>query len=663
VIFKLTFDQSGTMLVGRTVWADFRGADFNKGNRLAVGDVDGDGMGEEILVGHQHDHNIVIFHYDPSDKRIKRLDTIPADSAKFNPQDELAVEHSLREREGATFKVNTADDTNDADFATNCFDGKCDDGTGHCSLRAAIQECNAGSGRHIIVDPLPGNPPYFLKQSLGQLNITTNLTLAGNLPDRTVIDGQNKTRVLKISNPGGSGIVQISNVIIQHGKSDSEGTGAGIRIGKGSSLSLQKSDVRQNRDGVGGVGITNFGYLQLIGCTVDDNFTSRAGNGSVYEDSGGITNEESGEADIIGSTISNNCGVRGGGIENLGLLRIFGSTFTGNHAVQGGAIINHTVPATAGNGSIDNRAHLSIDNSTIAGNFAASGADVDNVNNLKVCGVTRNVDSWDWNGGAISNGAPIHRDTSVIRTFGEMHIRNSTISGNLALRGGGIENGDDGYAEISNSTISGNKATRAGGIYNTGPGTASPNLGLVDISFSTITNNIAIGLDTRFLKVTEPKGGGGGISNEALVRMGSTILAGNETPRGPDSPDGFSRTDHSNGRFLSQRHNVVGVVNENFNLEDPDFGRDLRFDRFGPVGNPPKPLDPRLGVLLSTNGGPTATHELMDTSPAINFSNLPSGSVLDFLHCPTTDQRGVSRPQGMACDAGAFERRPPPSPP
>ena len=49
------------------------------------------------------------------------------------------------------------------------------------------------------------------------------------------------------------------------------------------------------------------------------------------------------------------------------------------------------------------------------------------------------------------------------------------------------------------------------------------------------------------------------------------------------------------------------------------------------------------------NGGPTETLALRRGSAAIN--GVPEGGA----HCPATDQRGVRRPEGRACDIGAFE--------
>jgi hypothetical protein len=55
---------------------------------------------------------------------------------------------------------------------------------------------------------------------------------------------------------------------------------------------------------------------------------------------------------------------------------------------------------------------------------------------------------------------------------------------------------------------------------------------------------------------------------------------------------------------------------------------------------------PLLGTLQN-NGGPTSTHAITAGSPAFNRGTCDGA--------PTTDQRGVTRPQGTYCDIGAFE--------
>lgn len=62
--------------------------------------------------------------------------------------------------------------------------------------------------------------------------------------------------------------------------------------------------------------------------------------------------------------------------------------------------------------------------------------------------------------------------------------------------------------------------------------------------------------------------------------------------------------------------------------------------------------DPQLGPL-GDNGGPTETRQPVAGSPVVDALPASSG------HCALTDadQRGVARPQGVACDIGAVEAR------
>jgi hypothetical protein len=56
-----------------------------------------------------------------------------------------------------------------------------------------------------------------------------------------------------------------------------------------------------------------------------------------------------------------------------------------------------------------------------------------------------------------------------------------------------------------------------------------------------------------------------------------------------------------------------------------------------------------LLARLADNGGPTQTQALEAGSPAIDHGGTSING------CPPTDQRGISRPQGPACDIGAYE--------
>ena len=57
--------------------------------------------------------------------------------------------------------------------------------------------------------------------------------------------------------------------------------------------------------------------------------------------------------------------------------------------------------------------------------------------------------------------------------------------------------------------------------------------------------------------------------------------------------------------------------------------------------------DPQLDPL-GPNGGPTDTHALQSTSPALDAGGATG---------PAKDQRGFDRPAGPAFDIGAFERQ------
>jgi cysteine-rich repeat protein len=58
--------------------------------------------------------------------------------------------------------------------------------------------------------------------------------------------------------------------------------------------------------------------------------------------------------------------------------------------------------------------------------------------------------------------------------------------------------------------------------------------------------------------------------------------------------------------------------------------------------------------VLADNGGPTPTHRLLPGSPAIDGGSADGCATFDDDPI-TVDQRGVPRPQGDACDIGAFE--------
>jgi hypothetical protein len=235
-------------------------------------------------------------------------------------------------------------------------------------------------------------------------------------------------------------------------------------------------------------------------------------------------------------------------------------------------------------------------------------------------------DDWITNGSAYSGGG-------AANTQGTLTVLRSLISGNRAPFGGGDSGGilnhgapattttpdRPGHLVVESSTITGNDAREVGGIFTFG----DPTNTLV-VRNSTIAGNTSMDEPGGALR---PSGGGLG-SDAGSARVQNSIVAGNVAISGGVSKPtncGLS----ASGPITSLGSNV-------------DSGTDCLFGKAADVSS----TDPLLGPLQD-NGGPTDTFALRANSPALDRVES---------NCPALDQRGVTRPQGPACDAGAFER-------
>ncbi len=289
--------------------------------------------------------------------------------------------------------------------------------------------------------------------------------------------------------------------------------------------------------------------------------------------------------------------------------------------------------AISGNGAVQvlnicGGAKVTLSGLTIEKGFANIGGGLYNSGTLTVAGSTLSGNSADGGGGIFNTGTLTLTDSTLSgnsavgacsggeggglnNSGGSVTVSGSTLSGNSAgCAGGGIEN-TYGTLTMTNSTLSGNSSAGEGG------GIDNNNSGIFTATNSTISGNSA--------------GAGGGIENLDMVTLKSTLLA-------------------NNGSGGSCSLNGGTIVSDGYNLSD-DSSCASDFTQTTDVNNTPAQLDPKG---LQNNGGPTQTIALLSTSPAVD--HIPDANCTDTSGKPvTTDQRGVSRPQGKACDVGAYE--------
>jgi hypothetical protein len=260
-------------------------------------------------------------------------------------------------------------------------------------------------------------------------------------------------------------------------------------------------------------------------------------------------------------------------------------------------------------------------------------------------------------------------DGGGVFALGPVTVVDSEIFNNEAVRdptgaGGGIAS--DGEVTVVDSSISSNSATQTGGV-----GAA----GTITVLRSTISDNEGGGIDgggaTTAVNVLNSTVADNvaAAPNAGIFTEGVTTLVYSTVVR--NQAQDFPNIDSGNGlvSFASvvaqplgggARNCLVGpTTSHGYNFSDDSHntcGFNAPTDR-------PNGGNPQLGPL-SANGGPTPTMLPLSGSPLLDA--IPAGDCqADGAAGVTTDQRGVTRPQGGSCDVGAVEPAvtPPPPPP
>ncbi len=332
---------------------------------------------------------------------------------------------------------------------------------------------------------------------------------------------------------------------------------------------------------------------------------------------------------------------RGGGIQNNGTLTLRQVTVSGNQAIGDSS-------QAAYGGGIYNNGTMTIVGSMVSGNSAKGG-----------------------NGSSGGNGAR----GGGICAVGALTVSGSTIAGNTATGGNTTGPGRAGDGEggglfcynncavvVDGTTIAGNKAVSGNASHDKGIGGYASGGGVIQ--------NWGGGTGTRLftnctISGNSTQGGSGGMADSCSRGGGAwetatskfvhcTITKNKTSGRFQEGGGVYSATSSGDGPALQNC-----IVTGNTAVSGPDLRgavQSLDYNLIGSVngctlsGSVAQNIvgqDAKLGALAG-NGGPSQTHAVGAGSAAID--KIPPEA------CPVkTDQRGTARPQGPACDIGAYE--------
>jgi len=493
-------------------------------------------------------------------------------------------------------------------YAADQVVSDCGDNGGANQLRAKIAAAMASGGGTITFSC---GPTITLQEGMIMIFGTT-ITLNGG--NGITISGNNASRIFFVtydSTLTKKGLLTLNNVTLTKGYSGAEDGGA-IFIGAGT-VNLNNSKLLDNQAGGRGGAIMSYGLLNVTNSEFANNKGASGGALHLTAGSNPVTIKSSLFHDNQTTGTTSDTG-RGGAIHIVSgaVVTLENSTLKNNKA-------RSNIGATGG--GIYNSATVNLTNVTLTGNVAPEGGGLYNGGTATLINSMLNGNAADRIGGGIANFS------------GTANLSNVTLNGNTALAGGGMSN-NQGTANLTAVTVNDNQASDGGGgIYNVQGTTTLINATISGNSTSGSGGGININqgivnLTNVTLRGNSAAGWGGGIFRQnGTVTIKNTLLAKGAAGVNCTATTGgtFSLSDDGSCGFGIGRDNVL-----NLNL--------------GPLGN---------------NGGSTHTH-----LPGAGSTVIDQAQCTDVNGNPVTkDQRGITRPQGLACDVGAVEvQSAPPTP-
>jgi len=353
------------------------------------------------------------------------------------------------------------------------------------------------------------------------------------------------------------------------------------------------------------------GVFDTEGTDEIDGVTVRSGLDASGQGGGGIYNGNTLTAtDLV--LDGNGTSGSGGGIFNVGNAYLIQSVIQNNTAAVGGGLANDGLISLLGSYTID-------------GNTSSA------------------------EGGGVWNDLIAYLDNTNPPTPPAPPTGGGTISGNTSgTSGGGVYN--TGIISLMNVALDGNSSTGAGGAFwNFGPlqlvnGTISRNTAGGD--GAGVWNDDVAGLTNVTIAENSTSAGmGGGLWSEKTAILMSCTIAGNGASAGGGSVNSGGGTVEVQNTIFSANNpeNCSGAISSDGN--NIDSGSSCTPTVAGDLPN----TDPLLGPLQHNPPAPSflETRALLAGSPAIDAAaGCPP---------PDTDERGVARPEGAACDIGAVE--------
>jgi hypothetical protein len=500
--------------------------------------------------------------------------------------------------------------------------------------------------------------PQTITLSGSQIALSKSLTISGTGHANLSVSGGYATRVFEL-NAGHA--VTMTGFTIRDGRVDK---GAGFSVNGNNSttrLTLANMTLHNNYstatsgNGGGALYVGGAGSIvRLVASTIYSNSAAGAGGG-IYVGGGQVT--------IDGSQVYSNVSAgSGGGIKLNGSALGTPAVVT----VTQSSVLSNTAVTVGGGFDLATFARLTVIDSYVAGNRTPDngGAICSNgVVTLLRSTVTRNSAQ---NGGALyfanaygSYGALLYVSESAIfsntatGTFGggirgfagNIVVERSAIYSNTSNSGGGGVYIDAGSLAVRDSAVYANASplggAAGGGLY----------LGTT----STITNSSIYSNSTG--------GQGGGLYSRAPLTVLNSTVASNTAASGGGYYGANAAIANvafvtlANNRATTAGGGLFAATGSTTNLSNTLVANSTTAGASGGdlAGTGAMTASQVLtGVLplgaLRDNGGATWTMALPAGSPALDAgAGCPP---------PETDQRGVVRPQGSACDIGAYEAPP-----